>query len=231
MDYDLPPPPLASSSQSEPTPMPAAPAPQSSGRVTADHIKTWVALYPAYFDRNLSRGSGRRVSKDLAYPNPDMQLLVEACRLALSGANPPLVFLPERKRHPQDPLRLGRLRVQLKGPDGKIVNPKIANKEDLLKAVAAKFVAAEETAERLRKSSEEFIRAQQEQQARMNVAQAQAAHKARGGAPMSLPAAMSAGGMMYQPSEGLKKAQTMPFANIPGARQEAAKAAVKGKGK
>ncbi len=34
--------------------------------------KTWI-IYPEYFDKNLSRSDGRRVSLDLAVPSPKLE--------------------------------------------------------------------------------------------------------------------------------------------------------------
>lgn len=226
MDFDLPPPPLASSSQSDPI---AAPPPQvqRSMMVNPEEIKKWTVLYPAYFDRNLSRNSGRRVTKDLAYPNVDLQHLLEACRMAFNSINPALMFLPERKRHPQDPLRNGRIRVQLKTASGQLANPKdVPTKEALLKLIGSKMEEAAGPAEILRKRAEESFRQQQELQMRQAAAQQQAAAK-QSGQQMSLPAMMGAGGMMYQPSDALKKAASMPFGKVAGAKA-AGKAATAG---
>ena len=112
---------------------------------------------------------------------------------------------------------MGRVRVQVRTQDGNLVNPTIApNKEALMKTVAAKFEAAREPAERARIQADEMIRRQQELQARQTQAQQKAA--AKSGAQMSLPAMMGAGGMMYQPSDAVRKAQALPFGKEPGPR-------------
>lgn len=234
MDFDLPPPPLASSSQSEP--MVVAAPPKMS--LTADEIKKWTVLYPAYFDQNLSRSSGRRVERDAAYPNPDLQHILEACRMALGSLSPPMLIIPERKRHPQDPLRIGRLRVQIRDKTGNLVHPTVVpNKEILMKLVASKLEAAKGAAEFARKKSEEMFRQQQEMAMRQAAMQQKAAQKGGNQGPMSLPAMMGAGGGMYQPSEAMKKVSAMPYAAKSEATKEAGKnlsiggTATKGKGK
>lgn len=67
-------------------------------------------LYPVYFDATRTRAEGRRVSRDLAVPNPLAREVVNACRhLRLQT-----LFEPE-KMHPKDWANPGRVKVQLKG--------------------------------------------------------------------------------------------------------------------
>lgn len=66
-------------------------------------------LYPVYFDATRTRAEGRRVSRDLAVPNPLAREVVNACRhLRLQT-----LFEPE-KMHPKDWANPGRVKVQLK---------------------------------------------------------------------------------------------------------------------
>lgn len=66
-------------------------------------------LYPVYFDASRTRAEGRRVSRDLAVPNPLAREIVNACRdLRLQT-----LFEPE-KMHPRDWANPGRVKVQLK---------------------------------------------------------------------------------------------------------------------
>ncbi|CAG8539897.1 3885_t:CDS:2 [Dentiscutata heterogama] len=70
--------------------------------------KTWVFLYPVYFDSTKSHQEGRRVVRELAVPNPLAKDLAESIKiLGLS-----CVFEPH-KTHPRNWGNPGRVRVQL----------------------------------------------------------------------------------------------------------------------
>lgn len=70
-------------------------------------------LYPVYFDASRTRAEGRRVSKELAVPNPLAREVVNACRdLRLQT-----LFEPE-KMHPKDWANPGRVKVHLKEGSG-----------------------------------------------------------------------------------------------------------------
>ncbi len=80
-----------------------------------------VVLWPAYFDRSLSRAQGRRVSAALAVKEPDAKWIEAAARKAGFDAD-----LEEKASHPSLPYdRPGRVLVKKTGP-----------KERLLGAVA-----------------------------------------------------------------------------------------------
>lgn len=53
-----------------------------------------IVLWPAYFDINLARDEGRRVSKNLAVPSPSIQVLERIC--SSLGLNP----IIEEKAYP-----------------------------------------------------------------------------------------------------------------------------------
>ncbi|RKP05325.1 hypothetical protein THASP1DRAFT_32831 [Thamnocephalis sphaerospora] len=49
--------------------------------VESDELfKRWVCLYPLYFDADRSLENGRKVSRELAYPQPDARAIVEAVK-------------------------------------------------------------------------------------------------------------------------------------------------------
>ncbi|KAI9029329.1 hypothetical protein DFJ74DRAFT_703144 [Hyaloraphidium curvatum] len=227
-DYDLPA--LASSSQAEPAAAPR-PAPPPPLGFSAEQLRPWVALYPVYFDRDASRAAGRRVPRRLAAPACDLVLLVQATQLAVQEtAAPLLVAVEPRKRHPKDPLRAGRVRVQLR-VDGGPANARLPGKEALLRAVGGKLEAAKEPAAAIRRQNEEVMRMQFEVQKRQTAQQLKA--QAQGG-QMSLPAMISSGAGLYQPSDAVKKAQTMVDkrgAKLEDAKAKGASKDAKGKGK
>jgi len=64
----------------------------------------WICIYPIYFDSLMP--THRKVPLQHAVADPDLSSVIEAA--AMAG----LQFAVERKKHPADHLRLGRLRVQ-----------------------------------------------------------------------------------------------------------------------
>ncbi|KAK2607346.1 hypothetical protein N8I77_006026 [Diaporthe amygdali] len=117
----------------------------SSGPGQGDDIQTtanpkayagFQCLYPLYFDANRTRAEGRRISKDLAVPNPLAREIINACRdLRLQT-----LFEPE-KMHPKDWANPGRIKVQLKPVvrDGRTVQPPssgVRNKHQLYILIA-----------------------------------------------------------------------------------------------
>jgi signal recognition particle subunit SEC65 len=66
--------------------------------------KMWTIVYPIYFDSLAPKH--RRVPLDKASPDPDLAAVIEAAqKLGIPCA-------VERKKHPADPFRIGRLRIQ-----------------------------------------------------------------------------------------------------------------------
>ncbi|KAJ1915878.1 signal recognition particle subunit [Tieghemiomyces parasiticus] len=108
-------------------------APERNIRYVEDssQFKSWICLYPIYFDRNRSVQDGRRVGKDLAVDRPRAQHLAEA----VSDLHLQLLFEPE-KIHPRDFLNPGRVKVQLKNPDGSPALASIPNRNTLYQRVA-----------------------------------------------------------------------------------------------
>ncbi|EAA26541.1 signal recognition particle sec65 subunit [Neurospora crassa OR74A] len=97
--------------------------PQMQTTTDDSAYKSFQCLYPCYFDATRSRAEGRRVSKELAVPNPLATEIVNACaQLRLS------VVLEAGKLHPKDWANPGRVKVNLKefirlhGENGKLKN-------------------------------------------------------------------------------------------------------------
>jgi signal recognition particle subunit SRP19 len=84
--------------------------------------KRWICLYPIYFDSAKTREEGRRVGKELAVANPLARTIADA--VAQQGLN--VVFEPG-KTHPKDWANPGRMRVELKGEDGKLKRAHVKN--------------------------------------------------------------------------------------------------------
>jgi len=87
-------------------------------------VKRWQSLYPVYFDVTRSSREGRRVGRKLAVKNPLAREVAEgAAALGLQVA-----FEPS-KMHPKDWANPGRVKVRLRGEDGKVLVPDIQNSQ------------------------------------------------------------------------------------------------------
>ncbi|KIW70172.1 hypothetical protein PV04_02467 [Phialophora macrospora] len=100
-----PPPPEAASDSS----------PQSRRQVPTE-IKHYQCIYPIYFDSTRSKSQGRRVSKNLAIPNPLAFQVLSAIRFSLGENVFRIAFEPD-KTHPKDWANPGRVKIQLKDFD------------------------------------------------------------------------------------------------------------------
>ncbi|KAJ3380574.1 hypothetical protein HDU92_005888 [Lobulomyces angularis] len=95
-------------------------------------IKDWQCIYPVYIDASKPVSEGRRISTKYAVKEPACCYIAEACK-RLNFQN---VVVESGKRHPRDQLTYGRVRINLRKPDGSFVNPKISSKNQLLRKVA-----------------------------------------------------------------------------------------------
>ncbi|OQV05907.1 hypothetical protein CLAIMM_10563 [Cladophialophora immunda] len=93
----------------------AAPPPQIRQQ-TREEIKRFQTLYPVYFDSTRSKRQGRRVSAQLAIPNPLAWQVLCAVRFAVGEDVFQMAFEPE-KTHPKDWANPGRVKLRLKDPD------------------------------------------------------------------------------------------------------------------
>jgi len=94
-------------------------------------FKSWICIYPIFFDISKSYGEGRRVSKDRAVECPLAYNLAGGARFLRI----PHVFEPI-KIHPGDWANPGRIRVLLKGPDGLPTHPTLHTKKALYAALS-----------------------------------------------------------------------------------------------
>ncbi|EXJ66387.1 signal recognition particle subunit SRP19 [Cladophialophora psammophila CBS 110553] len=94
---------------------PPAPTPQIRPQ-TREEIKRFQTLYPVYFDSTRSKKQGRRVSSQLAIPNPLAWQVLCAVRFAVGENVFRMAFEPE-KTHPKDWANPGRVKLLLKDPD------------------------------------------------------------------------------------------------------------------
>ncbi|KIW86818.1 uncharacterized protein Z519_12604 [Cladophialophora bantiana CBS 173.52] len=107
------------SSSSGMNPTPFRPPPASTPQIrqqTREEIKRFQTLYPVYFDSTRSKKQGRRVSSQLAIPNPLAWQVLCAVRFAVGENVFRMAFEPE-KTHPKDWANPGRVKLLLKDPD------------------------------------------------------------------------------------------------------------------
>lgn len=83
----------------------------------------WICIYPAYINKNKTRGEGRRVTSDKAVENPALNEIRDV--LVNAGLS---VEVEPNKVYPREPnkyenLMRGRIRVQIKNEDGSPVKP------------------------------------------------------------------------------------------------------------
>ena len=87
-----------------------------------DIPKSWVCLYPVYFDATRTRAQGRKVGRELAVENPLARDIVDAVQVL--GLR---VGFEGDKLHPKDWANPGRVRVELRGEDGALRNRDVKN--------------------------------------------------------------------------------------------------------
>ncbi|GAA5901306.1 hypothetical protein JCM6882_007741 [Rhodosporidiobolus microsporus] len=96
--------------------------------VTPAEFAGWETLYPIYVDaKRPQQDGGRRVNSKTALQWPLAEQMAKACRMLGFET----VFEPS-KTHPKDWANPGRIRVEMKGEDGKPKNSAIKNKRVLL---------------------------------------------------------------------------------------------------
>lgn len=98
--------------------MPQAPMPEPQREIP----KHFQCIYPVYFDKSRSRAEGRKVGSQLAVENPLARDIVDAVQMLGLKAG-----LEPEKLHPKDWANPGRVRVQLKDENGKLLNSRIKN--------------------------------------------------------------------------------------------------------
>mmetsp|Transcript_28514 Transcript_28514/g.28840 ORF Transcript_28514/g.28840 Transcript_28514/m.28840 type:complete len:203 (+) Transcript_28514:114-722(+) len=86
-----------------------------------------IQIYPTYINSDKKIPEGRRISKEYCCSDPNVGELSEVCQ-ALKLKH----VLEPYKMYPRDFYASGRLRVQITGENGELVNPEITSKKALL---------------------------------------------------------------------------------------------------
>mmetsp|Transcript_17234 Transcript_17234/g.56398 ORF Transcript_17234/g.56398 Transcript_17234/m.56398 type:complete len:163 (+) Transcript_17234:3-491(+) len=89
-----------------------------------------VCVHASYINANKTVAQGRRISKEAAVTDPTMGEIHNAIQ------HLQLPFTGENKRYSRDTLDFGRLKVQIKGDDGKPLIPSIPTRKALFVELA-----------------------------------------------------------------------------------------------
>ncbi|GFR48744.1 hypothetical protein Agub_g10702 [Astrephomene gubernaculifera] len=89
-----------------------------------------VIVYPQYLDSKRTVAEGRRIPKHLAADEPSTHEVFDIVKALKFEAE------IEAKHYPRDWIPRGRVRVLIKGDDGKPVNPDIPDRRSLLLRIA-----------------------------------------------------------------------------------------------
>ena len=82
--------------------------------------KKYVKVYPIYIDKAVKYCQGRKINKELCIENPMAKDIYRVCNELLG-----LKCKLEPKSHPKDWQKRGRVIVQIKDKDGKIIQDNI----------------------------------------------------------------------------------------------------------
>ena len=83
---------------------------------TPEEEKKWIKIYPIYMDKKVKYSEGRRINLDLCPENPSADDIYKVCLDDLK-----LICKLERKSHPRDWEKKGRVIVRLKGDDNQLI--------------------------------------------------------------------------------------------------------------
>ncbi|XP_047485229.1 signal recognition particle 19 kDa protein-like [Penaeus chinensis] len=100
-------------------------------------FEKWICLYPAYINKDKSRAEGRRIPKEKAVTAPTFKEIIDVLSVTgLQVAGERKIYCREKSKEPP---YWGRIRVQLKSPDGDPIDPNFKTREDLMVHVAEKI--------------------------------------------------------------------------------------------
>ena len=80
--------------------------------------KKYVKLYPIYMDKTVKYSEGRKININLCVENPKAKEIFRVCNEILGLK----CKLEENRSHPKDWQKRGRVIVEIKDKEGKIIN-------------------------------------------------------------------------------------------------------------
>jgi len=98
----------------------------------APDIKKWKTLYPIYLNKNFSQAQGRKTLLANSVPDPTLEEISQILNhLKIKHA------IEVDKQHPSDFFTYGRVRYQLEDETGKLINPDIRTRKQLVNTVGS----------------------------------------------------------------------------------------------
>ena len=94
---------------------------EPEGKLTEEE-KKYVKIYPVYIDKTLKLSEGRKIKQDICTENPKAKDIYRVCNEILG-----LKCKLENKSHPRDWQKRGRVIVQIKDEQGKVIQDSLKN--------------------------------------------------------------------------------------------------------
>ena len=94
---------------------------EPEGKLTEEE-KKYVKIYPVYIDKTLKLSEGRKIKSDICTENPRAKDIYRVCNEILG-----LKCKLENKSHPRDWQKRGRVIVQIKDEQGKVIQDSLKN--------------------------------------------------------------------------------------------------------
>ena len=91
------------------------------------NVSKWTVIYPSYFNAKVSCTKGRRVAKNIAVDNPNLNEISECLQFLKIRHT-----IEQNKTYSRDILARGRCRCELRNEAGMNMNPEITSKKLLL---------------------------------------------------------------------------------------------------
>ncbi|KRX03448.1 Signal recognition particle, SRP19 subunit [Pseudocohnilembus persalinus] len=92
--------------------------------------KNWKAIYPQYISKNLTVSEGRKISKEIAVPNPTIAEIATALKQLRLHC-----LVETSKAYSRNWMMKGRIKVKLYNENQKPVDSKYSSKVQLLKEI------------------------------------------------------------------------------------------------
>ena len=84
--------------------------------------KKYVKVYPIYINKNVKYSKGRQINLELCVEKPDSMQIMKVCKELLG-----LTCRLQPNSHPKDWEKMGRVLVQIKDKEGKLIKEEIKN--------------------------------------------------------------------------------------------------------
>ena len=89
--------------------------------------KKYVKVYPIYINKNVRYEKGRKINLELCVEKPDSLQILRVCKELLG-----LTCILQPNSHPKDWEKMGRVLVQIKNKEGKLIKEEIKNSKKYL---------------------------------------------------------------------------------------------------